>query len=59
MSDPASDVTVRGNATADELAALLAALARRPSAVDDPYERWRRGRIAALARSRVVGPPPR
>jgi len=52
-------VTVRGNATADELAALLAALARRPAAVYDPYERWRRGRIAALARSRVVSPPPR
>lgn len=57
-----SELTVRGNATADELAALtalLAALARRPASVDDPYERWRRGRIAALARSRVVAAPPR
>lgn len=54
------DLIVRGTATADEVAALLAALARRPSTVDDdPYERWRRGRIAALARGRVVGPPPR
>jgi hypothetical protein len=57
-----SELTVRGNATADELAALtalLAALGRRPSPVDDPYETWRRGRIAALARSRVAATPPR
>ncbi len=39
---------VRGNATPEELAAVLAALAERPAVA--PYERWRRGRIAALAR---------
>ena len=45
-----TDLAVRGVPTVDELAALLAALGRRTSTVDDPYERWRRGRIAALAR---------
>jgi hypothetical protein len=47
MSDPGV-IGVRGNPTADDLAALMAALAERPSTVDDPYERWRRGRLTAL-----------
>jgi len=41
-------VGVRGAPTPDEIAALLAALTRHPPTVDDPYERWRRQRIAAL-----------
>jgi hypothetical protein len=44
-------IRVRGNATAEELAALLAALAdHQPATVDGSYERWRRGRIAAVSR---------
>jgi hypothetical protein len=54
-----TDMTVRGNATPDEIAAVRAALRRRRSTVEDPYERWRRGRIAALDRSRVSPAPPR
>ena len=46
-----NDIEVRGNATADELAALMAALKDRP--VEDRYERWRRGRIAAVTSSRA------
>jgi hypothetical protein len=46
-----SDIEVRGNATADELAALMAALKDRP--VEDRYERWRRGRIAAITSQRA------
>ncbi|HEY2983021.1 MAG TPA: hypothetical protein VGJ38_02635 [Jatrophihabitantaceae bacterium] len=50
-----NDIEVRGNATADELAAVMAALKERP-AQDDRYERWRRGRIAAVAnRDHLVG----
>jgi 2-polyprenyl-6-methoxyphenol hydroxylase-like FAD-dependent oxidoreductase len=46
------EIRVHGNATAEELAALLAALAdHHPSTVDSPYERWRRGRIAAAQRA--------
>jgi hypothetical protein len=33
--------------TAEELAAVLAALAQRPKPVD-PYRRWRERRVAAL-----------
>jgi hypothetical protein len=43
-----NDIEIRGNATADELAAVMAALKERP-AQDDRYERWRHGRIAAVA----------
>jgi hypothetical protein len=43
------DIEIRGNATPDERAALTAALNDR--AAEDPYERWRRGRIAALSAS--------
>jgi hypothetical protein len=50
-------VAVRGNATTDEIAALVTALARRMSRVDDRYERWRRNRIAALARRLSTAPP--
>jgi 2-polyprenyl-6-methoxyphenol hydroxylase-like FAD-dependent oxidoreductase len=49
-----TDLTVRGTMTADELAALLAALTRRRSAVEDAYERWRRGRIEVMSRLRAV-----
>jgi hypothetical protein len=51
-------VAVRGNATTDEIAALVTALARRLSRVHDRYERWRRNRIAAVAR-RPSAPPTR
>jgi len=46
-----SAVVVRGAPTSDEIAAVLAALTRRvPATSDDPYERWRRGRIEARSR---------
>ena len=49
-----TELRIRGGATSDELAALLALLARtphgRPEA--DGYTRWRRGRLAALRRDR-------
>ncbi len=42
-----SDVRVRGGASAEELAAVLAVLRRRPAAADDhPLQRWRRLRQA-------------
>ena len=44
----AGAVEVRGNATAEELAAVVAALAEYPSIVDSSYERWRRARLAAI-----------
>lgn len=44
-----NDVLVRGGATAEEVAALLAVLARaEPSPAPDPYTEWRRTRLAAL-----------
>ncbi len=46
-------IEIRGNATADELAAVMAALKERP-AQDDRYERWRRGRIAAITSPRAT-----
>jgi hypothetical protein len=50
-------VGVRGTATPDELAALLAALAHRPAPVDDDrYEQWRRSRVVALARTTTCDP---
>lgn len=54
-------IAVRGAATPEEVAALLAALRDRPAAPDDdPYERWRAGRIAALrsAIDRAAAPRP-
>jgi hypothetical protein len=43
-----SDVSVRGNATAEELAAVLAVIARaEKSNPSDQYARWRRARRAA------------
>jgi hypothetical protein len=61
MSAPPLDhvVGVRGAATPDELAALLAALAHRPTPMDDRYEQWRRSRLAALARARTTRDPSR
>jgi hypothetical protein len=49
-----TDIEVRGGATDEELAAVLAALAsggRRPETghEDDGYARWRRGRRQALS----------
>jgi hypothetical protein len=41
-------VQVRGNATAEELAAVLAVVAQREApSRPDGYERWRAGRLAA------------
>ena len=44
------NVEVRGNATAEELAAVLAVVAQRDAAPPrmHPYERWRKARLAAL-----------
>ena len=51
----ASELEVRGNATAEEVAAVLAALRQLTQAqrADQPgtYERWRRARLAAVAHS--------
>lgn len=47
-------VEVRGNATADEVAAVLAALSKRATdqaREPDRYERWRRTRLAAVSRA--------
>ena len=44
-----SAIEVRGNATADELVAVMAALNESPSTLDYRYERSRRIRIAAVA----------
>jgi hypothetical protein len=45
-------VLVRGNATAEEVAAVLAVVTSRTDvAPDDPYTRWRQVRLAALHRS--------
>jgi 2-polyprenyl-6-methoxyphenol hydroxylase-like FAD-dependent oxidoreductase len=47
-----SPVVVRGPATAEEVAAVLAALRRSDGrAALDRYERWRATRLAALNRS--------
>jgi hypothetical protein len=50
-------VRVRGNATSEEVAAVLAVLVRAEAtgptgspAPLDPYTRWRSGRLAALRR---------
>ena len=54
MSATDDPVRVPG-ATPDEVAAIIAALAARPAAPVPPpsdYERWRRGRLTALVRSR-------
>ena len=48
-------IAVRGNATDDELAAVLAALAERQAREPSAYERWRSGRLAALRQSREHG----
>jgi hypothetical protein len=59
MSAPPFDrvIGVRGTATPDELAAVLAALARRPAPMGDRYEQWRRSRIAVIARGRLADKP--
>ena len=63
VSEGSSDrVEVRGNAAAEALAAVVAALAgyaESPSTVDSPYERWRRARVAATRRTDVHPPAPR
>jgi hypothetical protein len=45
---------VRGDATAEEVAAVVTALSgRRPARVVSGYERWRRGRLRALGHTDV------
>lgn len=53
MSPHGSDVRVRGECTAEEAAAVVAAMAARriPAPEADPYEDWRRRRIEALRRA--------
>jgi hypothetical protein len=42
-------ISVRGGATAEEVAAVLALLTRsEPAPPPDPYRRWRQTRLAAL-----------
>jgi hypothetical protein len=48
---------VRGRPTAEELAAVVAAVRRARSAA--AYERWRAGRLAALRTDPWRPPPPR
>lgn len=48
----ADQITVRGNASAEEIAALLATLSRRQVEEPSRYERWRQTRLAALRRTR-------
>lgn len=43
-------VRVRGGASAEELAAVLAVLSTRDE-LPAPYEQWRRARLAALRRA--------
>jgi hypothetical protein len=50
-----SDVSVRGNATAEELAAVLAVISRAENSnPSDQYARWRRARLAALGQTRAT-----
>jgi hypothetical protein len=44
-------VRVRGNANAEEVAAVLAVFATRSAAPPDGYARWRQARLAALRRA--------
>jgi hypothetical protein len=45
------ELTVRGGASDEELAAVIAALASRPEPPESSgYEKWRRARRAALSR---------
>jgi hypothetical protein len=46
-----TSVLVRGNATPEEVAAVLAVVTSRSDAAPDPYTQWRQGRLAALRRS--------
>jgi hypothetical protein len=63
MSVDAGELSVRGGASAEELAALVAALggaAPRASTASDPargpgYARWRRTRLAALRAGTDIG----
>jgi hypothetical protein len=51
-------VQVRGNATAEEVAAVVAAVSTRgdarPKQLHDPYARWRATRFAALRQQTAV-----
>ena len=52
MSAPADVIPVRGGATAEEPAAVIAVVAgRERAAVPDPYRVWRRTRVQAIRRS--------
>jgi hypothetical protein len=47
-------LVVRGEATAEELAAVVTALSRRrPARAVSGYEHWRRGRLRALRQDQV------
>jgi hypothetical protein len=52
-----TEISVRGNATAEELAAVLAVVAcSEPTRTPDSYTRWRAIRLAALHRSEPTSP---
>ncbi|HEU5267278.1 MAG TPA: acyl-CoA carboxylase epsilon subunit [Jatrophihabitans sp.] len=58
-----TELQVRGNASAEEVAAVVAAVTARaaggPAGPRDPYARWRATRLAALRRpERVRGAQP-
>jgi hypothetical protein len=48
---PAEQVEVRGHASAEEIAAVLAVLSQRRAPGPTRYERWRAERLAALRRT--------
>lgn len=49
------DVTVDGNATAEELAVVLALVRRPREAAPDAFTRWRATRLAAIRRDQPGG----
>jgi hypothetical protein len=51
-------VRVRGNATREELAAVLAVLTRPVIPATDPYTQWRFVRLAVLRRDAATVTPP-
>ncbi|MCW2657848.1 MAG: hypothetical protein JWR06_2041 [Jatrophihabitans sp.] len=53
MTPDARSVLVRGNASAEELAAVLAVVVQAGAPEPDGYTRWRRTRLAALSRERA------
>lgn len=51
-------ISVRGNASPDEIAAVIAMLAQRHEAGASRYEQWRRTRLAAVRLAPPAGHPP-